>query len=57
MAESNLDANQINLVIENLKYNLCDMDHYEWYTNVIYYLQHMEDPSHLTENVKRNIKL
>lgn len=33
------------------------MDHYEWYTNVIHYLQHMEAPSHLAENEKRCTKL
>lgn len=57
MAESNLDANQINMVIEDLKSDLCDMDHCEWYTNVIYYLQQMEAPPHLTENEKRSTKL
>lgn len=33
------------------------MDHCEWYTNVIYYFQHMEAPSHLTKNEKRSTKL
>ena len=33
------------------------MDHCEWYANVIHYLQHMEAPSHLTENEKRSAKL
>ena len=49
MAESNLDANQINVVDDDLRPNLCDMDHCDWYTNVIYYLQHMETPPHLLE--------
>jgi hypothetical protein len=38
MAQSNLDANQINLVYEDLKSNTYDVDHCVWYTNVIYYL-------------------
>ena len=57
MAESNLDANQINMVTEDLKSDLCDMDQCEWYTNVIFYLQHVEAPPHLIENEKRNTKL
>ena len=42
---------------DDLRLGLCDMDHCEWYTNVIHYLQHMEAPSHLTKNEKRNTKL
>lgn len=38
MAQSNLDANQINLVDVDHQPNTCDKDYYEWYTNVIYYL-------------------
>ena len=57
MAQSNLDVNQVNAVANDLRSYLCDMDHCEWYTNVIYYLQHMEAPSHLTKNEKRSTKL
>ena len=57
MDQSNLDANQINLVTDDLKLGLCDMDHCEWYTNVVHYLQHMEAPPHLIENEKRSTKL
>lgn len=38
MAESNLEANQINMITEDLNSDLCDMDQCEWYTNIIYYL-------------------
>ena len=57
MAKSNLDANKINVVVDDLRPDLCDMDHCDWYTNVIYYLQHMEAPPHLPENEKRSTKL
>ena len=57
MAQSNLDANLINMVENDLRLGLCDMDHYEWYTNIIHYLQHMEPPSHLIQNEKRSTKL
>lgn len=33
------------------------MDDCNWYRNVIYYLQYMEAPSHLTDNEKRSVKL
>lgn len=52
-----MDANHINLVIDDLRSDLCDMDQYEWYKNVIYYLQHMEGPSNLRKNEKRSTKL
>jgi hypothetical protein len=57
MAQSNLDANQVNVVANDLRLDLCDMDHCEWYTNVIYYLQHTKAPFHLTKNEKRSTKL
>ena len=37
MAQSNLDANQINMVTDDLRSDSCDMSHCEWYTKVIYY--------------------
>lgn len=57
MAQSNLDANQLNTVTDDLRFDSCDMSHYEWYANVIHYLQHIEVPSHLIENEKRSTKL
>ena len=57
MAEANLDASRINTMIDDLKLGLCDMDHCEWYTNIIHYLQYMEDPPHLNENEKISTKL
>ena len=57
MAESNLDANKINVVVDDLRSDLCDMNHCDWYTNVIYYLQHMEAPPFFPKNVKRSTKL
>ena len=57
MAQSNLDANQINTVIDDFKSDSCDMSHCEWYINVIHYLQHIEAPPHLTKNEKRSMKL
>ena len=56
MAKSNLDANQINVVLDDLRSDLCDMDHCDWYTNVIYYLEHMEAPPHFPKNEKRITK-
>ena len=57
MAQSNLDANKINMAIDDLRSYLCDMDDYDQYANVIHYLQHMGGPPHLTKNEKRNTKL
>ena len=57
MSHSNLDANQINIVANDLRLGLCDFDHCEWYNNIIHYLQHMETPSYLDENEKRSTKL
>ena len=57
MAQSNLDANQINMGTYDLRSDSCDMSHCEWYTEVIYYLKHMEAAPHLTENEKRSMKL
>ena len=57
MAQSNLDANQINMVTNDHISNPCDMSHCEWYTNVIHYLQHIKVPSCLTKNEKRSTKL
>lgn len=34
-----------------------DMGNYDWYNNFIYYLQHLEASSHLTNNEKRSLKL
>ena len=45
------------MVTDDLRSDSCDMSHYEWYTNVIHYLQHIEAPSHLTKNKKRSKKL
>ena len=33
------------------------MDSCKWYANVIYYLQYMVSPPHLSNNEKRNMKL
>ena len=55
--QSHLDANQINVVTDDLRPDPCDISHCEWYTNVIHYLQHIEAPSHLTKNEKRSTKL
>lgn len=38
MDQSNLDGNHINILTDDLRLDLCDMDHCEWYTNVIHYL-------------------
>ena len=57
MAQSNLDANQINDACEDLKPNTYDMDQCDWYKDIIYYLQYMQDPPHLVDNEKRTIKL
>lgn len=57
MAQSNLDANQINMQDQEFTFETCDMDQCDWYKDVIHYLQHMQAPSHLTDNEKRTIKL
>ena len=57
MAETNLDANQINLTEEENRAYICDMDNCKWYADVIYYLQHMASPPHLSNNEKRTVKL
>ena len=57
MAQSNLDTNKVNMVIDDLSSGSCDMSHCEWYANVIHYLQHIEVPSHLIESEKRSTKL
>ena len=38
MAQSNLDANKINVITDDFKSESCDINHCEWYSNVIYYL-------------------
>ena len=57
MAEANLDANQINLTEEKSRAYICDIDSCKWYADVIYYLQHMVSPHHLSNNEKRTMKL
>ena len=57
MDQSNLDANQINVVNEDDRSYTCDMDDYESYINVLYYLKHMEAPSHLNDNEMRFVNL
>ena len=44
------------MITYDLRFDSCDMGQCEWYANVIYYLQHMEAPSHLTKNEKRSTK-
>ena len=57
MTETNLDANQINFIEEENRAYICDMDNCKWYADVIYYLQHMVSPPHLSNNEKRTVKL
>ena len=57
MAQTNLDANQINVQDQEFTFETCDMDQCDWYKDVIHYLQHMQAPSHLIDNEKRTIKL
>lgn len=38
MAQTNLDANQINVQGQDSTFETCDMDQCEWYKDVIHYL-------------------
>ncbi|XP_059067512.1 uncharacterized protein LOC131858327 [Cryptomeria japonica] len=57
MAQSNLDANQINVLEEEHRAYLYDMDGCEWYDNIIYYLQKMKCLEDMSDNKKRKLKL
>ena len=57
MTQTNLDVNQISLIEEENRAYICDLDTCDWYADIIYYLQHMIAPSHLTNNEKRTLKL
>lgn len=54
MAQSNLDANQINQDV--IDYT-CDMDECIWYQDIIYYLRNMKCPIEMDDNKKRTLKL
>ena len=38
MTHANLDANQINLIEEENRAYICDLDTCDWYDDIIYYL-------------------
>ena len=57
MIEANLEANQINQFDDSCRDNLCDMDTFDCYRDVIYYLQNMKSPPRLIDNHKRSLKL
>jgi hypothetical protein len=57
MAQSNLEANQINLQEEENRSLICDMEHSEWYKDVIYYLHNIRCLDSLSKDEKRILKL
>ena len=57
MAETNLEANQINQLDVYPRDESCDMDDCGWYQGVIYYLRNLRTPPELTESQKRSLKL
>ena len=50
MTKANLEENQINQLDDSCRENICDMDTYEWYKDVIYYSQKMKSLSELTDS-------
>lgn len=57
MAGANLEANQVNHVYSEVRTKMCDMDDYDWYHRVIFYLRNLITPPSLIENQKRSLKL
>ncbi|XP_059066682.1 receptor-like protein EIX2 [Cryptomeria japonica] len=57
MAQSNLDANQINIVEEEHRAYVCAIDGCDWYDDIIYYLQKRKCPEDMAENKRRTLKL
>lgn len=57
MAETNLEANQINQLDSIPRDESCDMDDCDWYQGVIFYLRNLKTPLELTESQKRSLKL
>ncbi|XP_057852816.1 uncharacterized protein LOC131063058 [Cryptomeria japonica] len=57
MVQSNLDANQINIVKEEHKSCIYEMDGCKWYDDIIYYLQRMKSPEDVSDNKRRTLKL
>lgn len=55
MAQSNLVSNHINMLEEEQRPYICDMDFCDWYKDVIGYLQKMTLPPKIDEN-KSTIK-
>ena len=57
MAQSNLVANHINVLEEEQRPYIFDMDYCDWYKDVIGYLQKLVFPPEMDENKRRTIKL
>ena len=49
MVEANLEANQMNQLDGAGIDGVCDMDTYDWYKDIIFYLQYMKAPKRLSD--------